>query len=126
MVILTCVYWFRNMAGAHPLMSSHRKVAPATDDVINDVTHEMPVWCQPCGIAVNQLETLGQQNAVYELQMAIEATMPLANRLQRQTLVYKWSLRCRTVAVLAGPMLQNYWGPSCSTRTVVPVVSTGQ
>jgi len=85
MAALTCSFSLRHITSAHPVTSSF--IAHASDGVMHDV---VAVWCQPCGrpIAIVQDDVESLANATYELKLAIRATVPLAKRLQRSTLVY--------------------------------------
>jgi len=58
-------------------------MAPAVDDV----TPSTALWCQPCLHVARSDKIRSLEYAMSELKMAIRATIPLANRFQRHTLV---------------------------------------
>ena len=78
--VMTTLTW--HYTSAQSLTSSAK--APAGDDV----TRHVPVWCQPCGIRIDRDLITSPGNATFQLKLAMEASLPLAKRLQRSTLVH--------------------------------------
>jgi len=83
MTTLTCSFSLRHITVLRQPLTS-LVITPAGDDVTRSAH-----WCEPCGeaITVDREEIDSLDSAAYELQMAINATIPLATRLQRYTMV---------------------------------------